>query len=45
MEWQRIQKRPGDYVGANLLDYDECARTILLGAGAGVARRPAGWRA
>ena len=28
MEWQRIQKRPGDYVGANLLDYAECARTF-----------------
>jgi acetyl-CoA synthetase len=28
MEWQRIRKRPEDYVGANLLDYAECARTF-----------------
>jgi acetyl-CoA synthetase len=28
MEWERIRKRPEDYVGANLLDYDECARTF-----------------
>ena len=28
MEWQQIRKRPEDYVGANLLDYAECARTF-----------------
>ena len=28
MEWQQIRKRPEDYVGANLLDYSECARTF-----------------
>lgn len=28
MEWQRIQKRPEDRIGANLPDYDECARTF-----------------
>ena len=28
MEWQRIRKRPEDYVGANLLDYEQCARTF-----------------
>ncbi len=28
MEWKRIQKRPEDYVGANLRDYDELARTF-----------------
>jgi acetyl-CoA synthetase len=28
MESERIRKRPEDYVGANLLDYDECARTF-----------------
>jgi acetyl-CoA synthetase len=28
MEWQRIQKRPDDYAGANLPDYDEGARTF-----------------
>ena len=26
MEWQRIRKRPEDYVGANLQDYEEYAR-------------------
>jgi acetyl-CoA synthetase len=26
MEWERIQKRPKDYAGANLLDYAACAR-------------------
>ena len=26
MEWQRIRKRPEDYVGANLQDYEECAK-------------------
>jgi acetyl-CoA synthetase len=28
MELERIQKRPEDYVGANLLDYDACTRTF-----------------
>ena len=28
MEWERIRKRPEDYAGANLLDYEEYARTI-----------------
>jgi acetyl-CoA synthetase len=28
MEWKRIRKRPGDCVGAKLLDYDEHARTF-----------------
>jgi acetyl-CoA synthetase len=28
MEWERIRKRPEDYVGANLLHYDECAKTF-----------------
>jgi acetyl-CoA synthetase len=28
MEWERIRKRPEDYVGANLLDYDEYAKTF-----------------
>ena len=28
MEWQRIRKRPEDYVGAKLLDYAEFARTF-----------------
>jgi acetyl-CoA synthetase len=28
MEWDRIRKRPEDYVGANLSDYDECAKTF-----------------
>ena len=28
MESERVRKRPEDYVGANLLDYDECARTF-----------------
>jgi acetyl-CoA synthetase len=28
MEWKRIQKHPEDYAGANLLDYDECAKTF-----------------
>ena len=27
-QWERIRKRPQDYVGANLLDYDEYARTF-----------------
>jgi acetyl-CoA synthetase len=26
MEWQRIRKRPEDYVGANLQGYEECAK-------------------
>jgi acetyl-CoA synthetase len=26
MEWQRIRKRAQDYVGANLLNYDECVK-------------------
>ena len=26
MEWQRIRKRPEDYVGANLQDYEEYAK-------------------
>ena len=28
MELERIQKRPEEYVGANLVDYDECAKTF-----------------
>ena len=28
MEWERIRKRPEDYVGANLPNYDELARTF-----------------
>jgi acetyl-CoA synthetase len=28
MEWERITKRPEDYAGANLRDYDEYARTF-----------------
>ncbi|MGA8748620.1 MAG: AMP-binding protein, partial [Pseudolabrys sp.] len=28
MEWDRIRKRPEDYVGANLFGYDECAKTF-----------------
>jgi acetyl-CoA synthetase len=28
MEWDRIRKRPADFVGANLLDYDNYARTF-----------------
>ena len=28
MAWDRIQKRPEDYAGANLLGYDECTRTF-----------------
>jgi acetyl-CoA synthetase len=28
MEWERIRKRPEDRVGANLVDYDECAKTF-----------------
>ena len=28
MELERIRKRPKEYVGANLADYDECARTF-----------------
>ncbi len=28
MEWERIRKRPEDYVGANLLDYDAYARAF-----------------
>ena len=28
MEWERIRKRPEDYAGANLLDYDEAAKTF-----------------
>jgi acetyl-CoA synthetase len=27
-EWGRIRKRPKDYVSANLLDYENCARTF-----------------
>ena len=28
MEWEPIRKRPEDYAGANLVDYDDCARTF-----------------
>jgi acetyl-CoA synthetase len=28
MEWERIRKRPEEYVGANLVDYDEGARAF-----------------
>jgi acetyl-CoA synthetase len=28
MEWEPIRKGPGDYAGANLRDYAECARTF-----------------
>jgi acetyl-CoA synthetase len=28
MEWERIRKRPEDWLGANLYDYDACARTF-----------------
>ena len=28
MEWESIQKHPGDYVGAHLLNYEEYARTF-----------------
>jgi acetyl-CoA synthetase len=28
MEWERIRKRSADCVGANLADYEECARTF-----------------
>jgi acetyl-CoA synthetase len=28
MEWKQIRKRPDDYAGANLLDYQTCARTF-----------------
>ena len=28
MEWQQIRKRPEDYVGANLQDYEACVRTF-----------------
>jgi len=28
MEWKQIRKRPDDYAGANLLDYQECTRTF-----------------
>ncbi len=28
MDWQRIRKRPEDRLGANLADYDACARTF-----------------
>jgi acetyl-CoA synthetase len=28
MEWERIRKRPEDYAGANLRDYDACAKTF-----------------
>jgi len=28
MEWDRIRKRPQDNIGANLLDYDEYAKTF-----------------
>ncbi len=28
MEWERIRKRPEDYAGANVRDYDACARTF-----------------
>jgi acetyl-CoA synthetase len=28
MEWELIRKRPEDYAGANLVDYDECAKTF-----------------
>jgi len=28
-QWERIRKRPEDYVGANLLDYDQCAQCFI----------------
>jgi acetyl-CoA synthetase len=28
MAWERIRKRPGDCAGANLPDYEECAKTF-----------------
>jgi len=28
MEWERIRKRPEDYAGANVPDYNACARTF-----------------
>jgi acetyl-CoA synthetase len=28
MEWKRIRKQPADCIAANLLDYDQCARTF-----------------
>jgi acetyl-CoA synthetase len=28
MEWERIRKRPEEYVDANLRDYEACARTF-----------------
>jgi acetyl-CoA synthetase len=28
MEWELIRKRPEDYAGANLVDYDQCAKTF-----------------
>ena len=31
MEWERIRKRSADCVGANLADYEECARTFSWG--------------
>ena len=29
MEWERIRKRPEDYVGANLQDYDAYAKNFV----------------
>src|SRR6202142_3560383 len=31
MEWERIQKRPEDYAGANLCDYNEYAKAFSWG--------------
>ena len=31
MEWERIRKRPEDYVGANLQDYEELCQDVLPG--------------
>ena len=28
MEWERIRKHPQDYAGANLVNYDDCAKTF-----------------
>ena len=30
-QWERIHKRPEDYRGANLPNYEECARTFAWG--------------
>jgi acetyl-CoA synthetase len=31
MEWERIRKRPEDYVGANLQEYEGCAKNFAWG--------------